>query len=314
MLATARDLADDQTTARQLMKYAESLSRRDLPTEMWFIEDAVRHNDIPTALHHYDIALRGSESAHSTLFSVLNGAIAQPEVTDALAQSLTARPMWADAFLQQAVQHAPDLSGLTRLLVELGRYGFPLPPTTTAVASARLVGAHRYEDAWQIYQAGHQDADRSGLRDPAFSKVNALGAPFEWALIQTNDFSAQPGGGGRLAYTALTGAGGVVARQLLMLPPQQEFTLSGRSFDTQGRPTTRLRITCSDGRQIGEITIPSGDRFSGSFTAPSECRAQWLEILVDGGDSPAGAAGEIGELHLAPGRPHFLQTTRTGHS
>jgi len=50
MLATARDLAGDTSTARRLMDYSESVSRRDLPTQLWFVEDAVRRNDIPLAL------------------------------------------------------------------------------------------------------------------------------------------------------------------------------------------------------------------------------------------------------------------------
>ena len=43
-----------------LFHFASSLSRRDVPTQLWLIEDAVRKNDIPGALSHYDAALRSS--------------------------------------------------------------------------------------------------------------------------------------------------------------------------------------------------------------------------------------------------------------
>ncbi|HWI85172.1 MAG TPA: hypothetical protein VNT42_02450, partial [Sphingomonas sp.] len=138
MLATTRDMAGDEARARQLMDYSQSLSRRDFPTQIWFIEDAIGRNDIAGALRHYDIALRTSAATKALLFPVLIKATAQPAVAAPLIDTLAARPLWADPFLEQASREAPDPEGLARLIVGLARRHYPLSPTTVAQASARI--------------------------------------------------------------------------------------------------------------------------------------------------------------------------------
>ncbi|MFV3517295.1 hypothetical protein ACNJD8_22045, partial [Mycobacterium tuberculosis] len=50
-------LRGDTGPARRIFAYANQLSRRDLRTQLWAIEDAVSRNDIPGVLNNYDIAL-----------------------------------------------------------------------------------------------------------------------------------------------------------------------------------------------------------------------------------------------------------------
>lgn len=300
MLATTRDLAGDSASARRLMAYSESLSRRDLPTQLWLIEDAVRHDDIARALHHYDIALRSSDATKALLFPVLINAIAQPSVAEALASTLAMRPSWANPFLAQAAGQARDLDGLARLLTALGRRGYRFPDTVGAQAASRMVDAGRYELAWQVYATGHPGARQNGLRAPDFGAAGAMQGPFAWTILGGNGLFAEPrvyGDHNALAYNAATGAGGVVARQLIMLP-QGRFSLAGRVFErsSEGSPA-QLRLVCASGQSIASVAAATTP-FSAEFAVPPGCPAQWIELAVDGGENPLGTSGAVGDLRI----------------
>ena len=305
MLATARDLAGDTSTARRLMDYSESVSRRDLPTQLWFVEDAVRRNDIPLALHHYDIALRSSVVAKPLLFPVLIQATAQPAVVDGLIDTLAARPLWAESFLDQVSHDGPDLGGVGRLLVGLARRGYTPPEAAAALATARMVDAARYDLAWQVYVASHPRAMRGAVRDPNFVRAGVDEGPFDWALVPAEGVVAEPrryGTQDGLSYAVATGAGGVAARQLL-LASKGTYRLTGRAFaQLAGSAPAQLRLRCAgSGAAIATIVAPAKDAgFASRIVIPSACPAQWLELWVDGGENPAGAAGAIGDVRVLP--------------
>ncbi|MCB8835101.1 hypothetical protein LJD42_26475, partial [Escherichia coli] len=83
--------------------YAQRLSRRDLPTQMWLIEQSVDQNDIPSALSHYHIAMRTSQTSRAILIPVLADAAENPAVAKPLAQLLRQRPNWWLDFYDSAV-------------------------------------------------------------------------------------------------------------------------------------------------------------------------------------------------------------------
>ncbi|HWI85424.1 MAG TPA: hypothetical protein VNT42_03755, partial [Sphingomonas sp.] len=229
-------------------------------------------------------------------------------VVGPLIDTLAARPLWADPFLEQASREAPDPEGLTRLIVGLARRHYPLSATTVAQASARIADRGRYDLAWQVHRTGHPNAVRGQVQDPNFLAAGEAATPFGWSILGSNGVTAELrsyGAGNRLAYMAATGAGGPAARQLLLLPTGS-FTLDAQaSAIAADSPGPRLRLTCAgSGQIIAQVpttAIRAGDAsLVGRFSIPSRCPAQWLEVVIDGGDSPAGASGEIGPVRVVP--------------
>ncbi|MBM3929379.1 MAG: hypothetical protein FJ335_13135, partial [Sphingomonadales bacterium] len=53
-LGVNADIRGDKAAARRYFAYAQKLSRRDLRTQLFMIEDAVQRGDIPEALRQYD--------------------------------------------------------------------------------------------------------------------------------------------------------------------------------------------------------------------------------------------------------------------
>jgi hypothetical protein len=305
MIATARDVAGDPAAARRLMAYSESLSLRDLPTQVWLIQDAVQHNDVMGALHHYDVALRSSEASKPLLFPVLIKALDQPAVVAGLVGTLAAQPEWAGGFLDRAAREAPDLDGLAALIRGLALHGYKVPKAVTAQASARMVDARRYDTAWQVYAVSDVHAARGTIRDPDFVRFGMAEGPFAWTMISGNGLMAEPRGSGGhsvLAYRAMTGTGGVIARQLLMLQAG-DFRLSGAAPErTSDAPPPVVRLTCASSGQVVATISANASTFAGPVIVPAACPAQWLEIVVDGGDNPLGSSGAVGELHISPAR------------
>ncbi|HEX8553575.1 MAG TPA: hypothetical protein VF695_02605, partial [Sphingomonas sp.] len=92
--------------ARRLFAYAQQLSRRDLQTQLWAIEEAIRRGDVPGALHQYDTALRTSKIAPEILFPILASAMAEPAVRQGLVATLARDPAWAALFIRYVADNA----------------------------------------------------------------------------------------------------------------------------------------------------------------------------------------------------------------
>ena len=84
----------ETSRARRIFAYSRLLSRRDLRTGLWSIEDAVGRGNIDQALRNYDITLKTSRAASDLLFPVLSGAIDNAAIRDGLVPILATRPLW----------------------------------------------------------------------------------------------------------------------------------------------------------------------------------------------------------------------------
>jgi hypothetical protein len=292
-LAMTVELRRAQSRARQLFYFTESLSRRDLGTQLWLIEERVRANDIRGALRHYDVALRTSNSAGRLLYPVLIAASTEPAIVDALADFLATNPPWSnDLFAQFATQGAPSPRNLAALLGTLSRRHADLRPETMNVIVNRMVEDRQFEPAWRIASLVRRLGPAEALlRNGGFDAVENA-SPFDWRYEQGNDLSAEPlvveraGEGPVLVVRANAGSAGSVARQLLVLRPGA-YSISARSGGIPGTPVAKLywNLVCADNAsQMLLQTEPrtAGERgaLSGEFRIPpSSCSAQWLVLV-----------------------------------
>ena len=123
-LGSDAQMRGDIARARRFFTYSQMLSRRDLPTQLWFVETAVARNDVAGALEHYDIALRTSPSAAGTLFPILTSAIDDSGVRAPLVALLyRAKPNWTANFIGFAANSGTQLSATALLFAELHQKG-----------------------------------------------------------------------------------------------------------------------------------------------------------------------------------------------
>lgn len=292
--------------ARRLFDQAQRLSRRDLRTQIWFIEDAVGRGDVTSALRQYDTALRTSRVGREMLFPVLSTAIGEPQVRAAAAAVLRGRPPWADAFLYHAATLGPDPAALSDL-VDRARH--PLSPETHAELIRRLVVAERFDLAWGRYAAKRPGASRAAVRAGDFRQGQAVVTQFDWNAAAESGLSAtlpdERASG--LDVQATPGAGGLAVSQLQLLDPGR-YRFIGRMRGLAGtvgeKPYWALSCVTGSKAQLGRVALTASDEraadFGGAFVVPAGCPAQSLQLIVPATDDIGGIALTVERVALSP--------------
>lgn len=294
--------------ARRLFSYAATLSRRDLQTQLWAIEDAVGRGDVKKALHHYDIALRTSRGAPDLLYPVMAAAIVNADVRDAMAHILAARPPWGGFFIDFVSGNGGDARSTASLFLVLRRAGVPISDGANATMVNTLATHSSMADAWNYYAAIHPGVNRRTSRDGRFAATETPSL-FDWVLIEEPGtiVSIQRGeNGGVLDFAASSGIAGTLLRQVQLLPPGR-YLLEGHSqgIDQPAESRPYWTLTCrNNGRELGRVAMTnsaeSNGRFSGVINLPIGCPEQILSLIARPSDAGSGMSGQIDQVKLRP--------------
>lgn len=314
LVALSRNQADRAAFA---FRFAGTLSKRDLPTQLWLIEERVRADDIPGALVHYDIALRTNEGSHDVLLPILVSATAQDNIVPAIARTLNTLPPWRRAYLARLAADAPNPQNAALL------YGLILPRATDSErqvvigAMRAMVARRQFGAARRVYQfLTRTDASAMALlRNPSFDQPNRY-APLDWRLREEPDLTAEQRSAGdgrpgaRLQVSARNGVGGNVAQQLLFLPPGA-YRIGALAGTVPGNRPARFTWSIQCGGVHGANLMhqqwpPLAAQIApaAAFVVPAAgCEAQWLNLNVQPDFGPGGAAGWVDSLTLRRSNP-----------
>lgn len=306
-LGLQAQLRGDLPNARRLFAYAEQLSRRDLKTQLWAIEDTVARGDVPQALHHYDIALRTSTTAPELLFPVLANAIADPVIRANLISTLAAKPIWGTGFVVYIVSKGQNSKLTAALFTGLHHAGVALPQDVTAALINNLVAIDEVDDAWRFYAMIRSGAEPSRSRDPHFSVAMQTPALFDWIPINDAGISTsiQPSVNGTFDFAVSPSAGGPMLTQMQALPSGLYY-LRGHSIglDQPERSLPYWLLACRNGRELGRVTVTRSAEMEGNFQGqirvPSDCPAQTLSLIARTSDAVSGVTGQIDHVQLVP--------------
>lgn len=307
-LGLIAQLRGDAPAARRWFVRAERLSRRDLATQLWWIEDAVGRGAVAEALRHYDTALRTQPGADQVLFPLLAKASGDPNIVDPLVALLRRKPAWGGAFVDYVGANSGDAYASTRFFAALTRAGVEVPFT----ARNQLVNALLDKDpdvAWAYYASYHPGVDRRRSRDPDFRVITDWPARFDWWINNNTAFSSAIQLGrdhGVFSFSATPTVGGPILQQVQLLPPGV-YLLEGRSAGVDQAPGERpyWALKCVvDERELGRIEMPNsavaGGRFQGQFVVPQGCPAQLLTFVIRPSSSVGGVVGELSRVALGP--------------
>lgn len=307
-LGLQTQLRGDTVQARRLFDYAQRLSRRELQTQLWLIEDAVARNDVPGVLRHYDIALRTAKSAPDVLFPILASAISDPVVRTNTVATLARKPIWGASFIVFVAGGGEDPRAVADLLLRLDRAGVQVPDEPSTVVINRLIHDGAAETAWRYYAAIRPGAKRDAARDPGFAAVFERPTAFDWTAVNENNVSAsvqRTGEGGIFTFSVAPGAGGVLVQQTQMLPPGT-YRLDGKSSEIElpQRSLPYWVLMCRNGAELGRVVVPNssqnGGAFAGRFTVPRDCPVQTLALVARPSEEITGSSGQIEQARLVP--------------
>jgi len=310
-LASAAQLRQSQASA--IFRYSESLSRRDVPTQLWLIEEAVAANDIRRALQHYNRAMLTSLPARTQLNPILAQAAADPAILTPLVRMLEGRPLYWQDTAYAIVASCPA----TRLCVPAIFSRMQLNHRSGTernimlVGLSRLVGEGAYQQAWSLYERLPGAQTDGYLRGGGFDRAGGY-PPFDWVLSEDPDLIAHmqdgssDGASGQALFVAANGGkSGEVARQLLLLPPGA-YTLAARvglvPQDEADRPLIEVVCAGAERSSIVRRIFPSASEQPASlvlnFQVPSGCAAQWLVVSVRGSLSGQSSESWIDQMAL----------------
>lgn len=287
----------DTRKASRLIRYAETMSRRDLSTQVALIEDHVSRSDVAGALLHYDRALKSSNTGRALLIPILARAADDPAIWRPLTSILVTRPQWGRQFLVTYVPIGTDANALYTMAHALGMDRVPSSdPWLLQGIEKRLVDLSAYGQAIALYNRAHglPADDRTPLRNAGFEQPGNWGDPFDWNLVDEQDLAAtrQPspvaGSGFALFLTATNGRGGDLASQFTLLAPGQH-SITAVVGDVQGDPLAhpRLVVRCAKGRDLLQLPFPpapaNGRVWRIALTVPADCPAQ--QIILRGTSS-----------------------------
>lgn len=301
-------LDNDAGTARRYFGYAETLSRREIQTQLWSIEDAVSRDDIPGALRHYDIALRRSIPAREILFPILASALVEVDVRAGLVRTFAARPRWGGAFLFDAARRGSEPEATATFFAALASARIPPPESASAVLIDTLLARGFVDPAWAYYASMRTGADRRRSRDPSFAAELTSRAAFDWQTLgQAGVFTSieHSEGGSVFAFSVPSGGNGLLLRQMQLLPPGR-YALSGHALGIAQPVSARpyWQLLCQNGRELGRVPLPgpteSRAAFGGTFAVPTDCPVQYLSLIAKPSDTNANVDGEVYDAVLAP--------------
>jgi hypothetical protein len=300
-------LSGKERSSAAWFDYSEKLSRRDIPTQFYFIEKSVAAGNVGEALRHYDMALRVSpEKSALVLYPILRAAAANLDVRQALAGTLASRPVWADGFLYEFAVKGPDYVAAAQLFNDLRRLKVAIRPDIDATLLNNLIAQGDVSTAWKYYAANHPGAGASTIRNTNFNIALATNSPFDWQLSSADGVAAnfdRDDRGGVLDYRLSPTVGGVVAHQIIFVPAGKyrlESVMSSSS-QTVGSGAS-WQLACSNGTPIGVMEIggpmESGRRFAADVTVPANCTYQSLSLVVRSSDDVQGARGRVDFVSL----------------
>lgn len=299
-------VSNDETAARRYFGYAQRLSRRDVRTQLFMIEDAVQREDIPGALHQYDTTLRVFPTLSDMLYPVLASASADPQIRRVLVKTLAGKPAWSESFVNFVASSNVDPKSTAALFLDLRRAGVSVPEAARAGAVSSLIEGGQTDAAWSYYASIRPGADRRRSRDPRFATTQETPSPLDWTPINEGGLTTNIQGG-IFDFAAPASFGGPMLQQVQFLPPGT-YRLSGHSIGIEqaedALPYWTLR--CQNGREFGRVEVPNSSvakgHFTGTFSVPADCPVQTLVLTARPSDAVSGLSGQFDRVELVPAR------------
>lgn len=305
LLGIGAELDRKPEQAAALITLANRISRRDVLTELWMVENAVRRNEIDEALKHYDIALTTSESIRPVLFPVLTNALSEPSIRSAIAPYLAVARPWRQGFLAYATANGKPAEVAVTLVTARATRAAALRAVQTDLLS-RFVAAGDVGGA-----LGHARRLPGGTParfaamgftqetlDPAFQ-------PLSWTLYNDADVEAVVDEDHRLQIRVAPERQAVAAMRVMRLQAgtydiDQQFSFAGAlPLNAQWE----WHCVGATSRKIGELPIPiRGGSFThrSRITVPASCDGVRILLIAGGAESQEDSVMTIEHLEVAP--------------
>lgn len=297
LVGRGRELQGDMPRARQAMRQAERVSRRDGAVELWLGADNLKQGSIAAGLRNFDLTLRGDREAAVAITPRLSLIVLSPEGRRYLAPYIRENNPWLLDLMHAAVKNLPRAAPLATMLVDRGKKAPDIADIRPAYAVLieRLIRERSYREALRLYPL-LPGADPGSLHDVGRASGGATGdgyPPFVWYFpdsnVQSGTAVAAEGGTGLDLFGA-PGTVGVAASKLIV--PQDatgfRWQIDDRMPNVQG--SANWRVSCLMGKGTGTV-LESINLLDGavpiqramSMRLPGDCDLLKIDMRIGGG-------------------------------
>lgn len=294
------------------MSAANRLTRRDLPTQFWLIEEAVSRADVVGALGHYDHALRTRPGSQQLLFPVLTAAIEDQALWPAFARYVREPAPWLGDFARFAIRNGKNPRSLAEFLRRSG--GLPKEEAFAALEAEllkRLVEADAFADAARYYRS-LAGADPAILAETGFTgaTTETRFAPLTWELFTSSGINSaflrdEAGETIRLHATMEASTSSALARKIVYAEPgRYRFRILQRTAEPSQNASAVWEMRCGGSRGSNVFWSKSaplavdGRQLDEAVVIPAGCGAITLRLMVSAGTSPNGIEAIFGPASL----------------
>jgi hypothetical protein len=291
------ELVGQSMAAQRAFEAAQWRDPRSLPAAYFLADRYFQTGDSARGLSEMAVLARLAPTGSGTVAPYLAAYAVNPANWPRLRQLFEANPDLADQTLTRLASNLATVPAVLALANprERMRDAAWLPPLLNS-----LVGAGQYGRARTIWDrvSGFPGSSRELLHDAGFAD-KASPPPFNWTLTSSIVGVAERQPGGRLHIVFYGQEDGMLATQLLLLPPGR-YRLSMQLLGDPGRARALAwSIWCDKAdAPIASVTLDTASAHGWTFQVAAGCPAQWLKLSGSSSDISQQIDVSIGALRL----------------
>lgn len=286
--------AGNEAIAQKAFQSAQWRDPRSEQAAYFLAEHYLRSGDAKNGLQQLALLARLSADGPRLIAPYLASYAARPANWPALRRLFRGNPHLAEPALVALASSAPTAPVVLALADPResmrSKRWFPILLTT-------LTGAGDYAHARAIWAKETGVRDGELLHDAAFADRSSP-PPFNWELTSSAVGLAERHPGGRLHILYYGQQDGILATQLMLLPPGS-YRLSMQLLGDKTRANAlNWSIWCD--KAAAPISAVTLDKAAAGwrFAVPAGCKAQWLKLSGSSSDLPQQMDTTIGNLKL----------------
>lgn len=290
-------VAGDRELAIAAFRAATLRDGRSIPARYFLAEQYLRSGDASGGLKQIAVLARMVPNGVDSLGPYIAAYAKDPRSRPQIRSLFRSDPEIEQAALTALAADAANAELIMQIATPRGK-----PPQWSARLVESLVNSGQYQKARAIWaQLSHVSLSSSDLVfDAGFRRPDAPG-PFNWILISSAAGLAERQPNGRLHVLFYGQRDGVLARQMLVLPPGRYRLAMRVTGDIAHAAALTWTINCGhSGSTIATLPVARASRGT-VFTVPSNCEGQDLQLVGSAPDLPQQVDLTISDFSLMPG-------------
>ncbi len=281
---------DDFISALAIMKKAGDFSKRDSITNLWLAQNAASGEDLGEILGYYDRTLRTSNGSADVILPVLIRALENETFIEPFSELLIKQePAWAPLFWGKVAWVEGAIVNASRVRENVLLAQVEMPPKIDTDLVTNLVAYGKFERAYELYLALSKKKDKypsEYVNNAKFENTSDF-PPFDWLVSSDGRYGAEINTiTKKLEISMSGGSGGLVASQLVRLPPGRYILRVTQSpdDDDMAKPPIVLKVFCASDETSASVTnsirLDRKNFEQKILIAQQVCKFFWLQIYA----------------------------------